>query len=71
MALDRQELFRTQTPHTYTLEKLLWAHEMAQKRNIMNTTATCTLMSALGEKYISPEEQKKFKDNYKRRCRNI
>lgn len=62
MALDRQELFRTQTPHTYTLEKLLWAHEMAQKRNIMNTTATCTLMSALGEKiYFSRGAEKNLK----------
>ena len=35
-------LFRTQTPHTYTLEKLLWAHEEAKKRGITNTAASCT-----------------------------
>ena len=47
--IPREELFRTQTPHTYTLKKLLWAHEEAKKRNITNTVASCTLMQILGE----------------------
>lgn len=49
VSIPREQLFRTQTPHTYTLEKLLWAHEEAEKQRITNTAASCTLMQALGE----------------------
>ena len=49
ISIPREQLFRTQTPHTYTLKKLLWAHEEAAKRGITNTAASCTLMQALGE----------------------
>ena len=48
-SIPREQLFRTQTPHTYTLEKLLWAHDEAKKRKIKNTAASCTLMQELGE----------------------
>ena len=48
--VDRKGLYRTQTPHTYTLEKLLWAHREAEIRNIQNEAATCTLMQKLGER---------------------
>ena len=47
--IPREKLIRTQTPHTYTLGKLLWAHEEASKRNIVNSAATCSLMNNLGE----------------------
>lgn len=46
--LDRDRLWRTQTPHTYTLGKLYWAHEEAKKRKLKRTAATCELMSLLG-----------------------
>ncbi len=49
ISIDRELLFRTQTPHTYTLGKLLWAHEEAERRHITGTAATCTLMQQLGE----------------------
>ena len=49
-SIPREQLFRTQTPHTYTLEKLLWAHAEAEKNGICNTAASCTLMQQLGEK---------------------
>lgn len=49
ISIPREQLFRTQTPHTYTLGKLLWAHEEAQKRGITGTAASCTLMQQLGE----------------------
>ena len=42
-------LFRTQTPHIFRLEKLLWAHGEAERRGIQSLTATCALMQALGE----------------------
>lgn len=47
--IPREALWRTQTPHTYELSKLLWAHDEALKRGIENTAATCSLMQALGE----------------------
>ena len=49
VSIPREQLFRTQTPHTYTLGKLLWAHEEADKRSITGSAATCTLMQQLGE----------------------
>ncbi len=49
MSVPREQLLRTQTPHTYTLGKLLWAHEEAKKLGIKNTAASCTLMQKLGE----------------------
>lgn len=49
ISIPREQLYRTQTPHTYTLGKLLWAHEEAAKRGIVNTAASCTLMQQLGE----------------------
>lgn len=62
ISIPREELFRTQTPHTYTLEKLLSAHMEAKKRGIKNTAASCTLMQALGETiYLSKGSEKNFK----------
>lgn len=49
VSVPREQLYRTQTPHTYTLGKLLWAHEQAEQRGIVNTAASCTLMQQLGE----------------------
>lgn len=60
--IARERLYRTQTPHVYSLQKMLWAHEEAKKRNITNTTATCSLMKALGEKiYFSKGSEKNIK----------
>ncbi len=60
--ISRDELFRTQTPHIYSLGKLLWAHSEAQKRGITNTTATCSLMQMLGEKiYFSLGSEENLK----------
>ena len=60
--IPREKLYRTQTPHTYDLSKLLWAHEEAGKRGISNTAATCTLMQALGETvYFSRGAEKNLK----------
>lgn len=47
--LNREELKRTQTPHAFSLEKMLWAHREAQKRGIEDAVATCDLMMRLGE----------------------
>lgn len=60
--IPREKLFRTQTPHVYSLGKLLWAHKEAEIRNITNTAATCSLMQLLGEKiYFSKGSEKNLK----------
>lgn len=62
--IPREELYRTQTPHTYSLEKLLWAHKIAKQRNIENTTATCVLMNIVdcgGGVYFSRGSEKNLK----------
>ncbi len=61
-SVPREQLIRTQTPHTYTLGKLLWAHEEAKKRNITNTAASCALMCELGETvYFSKGSEENLK----------
>ncbi|MBM6948822.1 IspD/TarI family cytidylyltransferase [Mordavella massiliensis] len=60
--VPRERAFRTQTPHVYTVQKLLWAHEEAKKKNIVNTAASCTLLYELGEKiYFSRGSEENFK----------
>ncbi len=46
---SRDKLLRTQTPHAFSLSKLLWAHREASVRGITDTVASCTLMIELGE----------------------
>ena len=61
-SIPREKLYRTQTPHVYKLDKLLWAHKEAKNRDIQNTTATCSLMNALGEKiFFSLGSEKNIK----------
>jgi len=60
--IPREQLYRTQTPHTYSLEKLLWAHQQAKERNIKKSVASCDLMCQLGEKiYFSLGSEKNIK----------
>ena len=61
-SVPREEFWRTQTPQTFTLEKLLWAHGEAAKRGITCATATCSLMTELGETvYFSKGSEKNLK----------
>lgn len=46
--IPREQLIRTQTPHTYHLGDLLSAHNKAHENNIRNTVASCTLFAELG-----------------------
>ena len=48
LEIPREQLIRTQTPHTYHLGDLLKAHEQAGQKGIANTVASCTLMAELG-----------------------
>jgi 2-C-methyl-D-erythritol 4-phosphate cytidylyltransferase len=60
--IPRSQLFRTQTPQIFSLGKLRWAHEEAERRNIMSPLATCSLMQSLGEKvHFSYGSEKNFK----------
>ena len=47
--IPRSWLRRIQTPQIFSLGKLLWAHIEAEKRNMNNILASCSLMQALGE----------------------
>lgn len=60
--ISRDSLARTQTPQAFTLSKLLWAHEEAAKRRIVNSIASCTLMVELGERvHFCPGSEKNIK----------
>lgn len=60
--VDRDSLARTQTPQTFPLKTLVWAHEEAQKRGITASVATCTLMVELGQKiYFSTGSERNLK----------
>lgn len=48
LEIPREQLIRTQTPHTYHLGDLLAAHVEAHKRGVKNTVASCTLLAELG-----------------------
>jgi 2-C-methyl-D-erythritol 4-phosphate cytidylyltransferase len=50
IAIPRERLIRTQTPHTYKLKTLLDAHIKAKQQHITNTVASCTLLASLGVK---------------------
>ena len=62
VSTEREKLFRTQTPHTYKLKDLLWAHEEAKKRGIKGTAASCMLMKELGkETFFSKGSEENIK----------
>ncbi len=62
VSTEREKLFRTQTPHTYKLDDLLWAHDEAKRRGIKGTAASCMLMKELGkETYFSKGSEENIK----------
>ena len=61
-SIPRENLQRTQTPHSYRLGDLWVAHMEAQKLGITNTAASCSLMEVLGKKtYFSKGSEKNLK----------
>ncbi len=48
MALNREELWRTQTPHSYNFDELWHVHNEAIKDGIINMAASCSLMQKYG-----------------------
>lgn len=62
VSTEREKLFRTQTPHTYRLDDLLWAHQEAKQKGINGTAASCMLMKELGrETYFSKGSEENIK----------
>lgn len=60
--IPREELWRTQTPHTFTLKKLLWACGEAKSKGLAGMAAMCQLMARLGETtYFSKGSEKNLK----------
>lgn len=47
LPIAREQLIRTQTPHTYQLGKLLYIHEMAAEQGLQKA-ASCELTACLG-----------------------
>jgi 2-C-methyl-D-erythritol 4-phosphate cytidylyltransferase len=61
-SIPREFLYRTQTPQAFPLSLLLWAHEQAEKRGIVNSVASCTLMAELGQPiYLCNGSEKNIK----------
>lgn len=62
VSTNREKLFRTQTPHTYKLKDLLWAHKLAAEKHINGTAASCMLMKELGvESFFSKGSEENIK----------
>jgi len=47
--IPRELLKRAQTPQIFSFGKLWWAHEEAEKRNILHPLTSCSLLKILGE----------------------
>lgn len=61
-SIPRENLQRTQTPHSYYLGELWNAHMEAREKGITNTAASCSLMEMLGKTtYFSKGSEKNLK----------
>ena len=61
-ALDREELWRTQTPHSYKFDELWDVHNRAISDGITNMAASCSLMQKYGyTTYFSKGSEKNIK----------
>lgn len=61
-SIPRENLQRTQTPHSYYLGELWNAHMEAKEKGITNTAASCSLMEMLGKTtYFSKGSEKNLK----------
>ena len=60
--LDRSKVWRTQTPQTFRLDELLWAHDEVVKRGLTSPVATCHLFQMLGKTvFFSKGSEKNLK----------
>ncbi|MGN0551192.1 MAG: 2-C-methyl-D-erythritol 4-phosphate cytidylyltransferase [Acutalibacteraceae bacterium] len=49
-SMPRGEMFITQAPQGYTMRKIMWAHDEAERRGITNPISSSELLIELGEK---------------------
>ncbi len=62
MVVNRNVIFRTQTPQGFPLSTLVDMHQQAQERGITDTVASCTLAVELGRKvHFSKGSEKNIK----------
>lgn len=62
VSIPRQDIMRVQTPQAYTFEKLWWAHDEAERKEITGEVYINTLMLHLGETlYFSKGTEKNVK----------
>lgn len=47
--MPRENMYITQAPQGYTMRKIMWAHDEAARRGIVNPTSSADLMIELGE----------------------
>ena len=47
--MPREEMYITQAPQGYTIKKIMWAHDEAIKRGLVNPTSSADLLIDLGE----------------------
>lgn len=60
--LNRDELWRTQTPHSYRFDELWQVHNQAKNDGVINMAASCSLMQKYGYKtYFSKGSEKNIK----------
>lgn len=61
-ALNREELWRTQTPHSYKFDELWTVHKKAVRDSVTNMAASCSLMQEYGyTTYFSKGSEKNIK----------
>lgn len=63
-SIPRDTLIRTQTPQTFRLGNIINAHELAKKKGINDSVASCTLVAELNEDiemHIVPGSEKNIK----------
>ncbi len=63
-SIPRDTLIRTQTPQTFRLCNIINAHELANKKGIRDSVASCTLVAELNEDiemHIVPGSEKNIK----------
>lgn len=59
-ALNRDELWRTQTPHSYAFDELWKVHNQAIKDGVTNMAASCSLMQKYGYMTYFQKDRKKI-----------
>lgn len=47
--MPRENMYITQAPQGYTMRKIMWAHDEAARRGLVNPTSSADLMIELGE----------------------